>query len=329
MYNNVPGIAAAAGSLASAGGTETLVVDGTGPDLSIKGLTAGTGVTLTGGAGVVTVTNASPASSVTLDSVGVGASVVYNNVGPALQTRGILAGAGMSVSGAGTDVTVTNDSPASSVTLSSAGGTSLVTDSTGPTLAIKGISAASGILVTDAGTALTLTPMPVESFVYAAFSYHQDLGAPARPLAYNDVTVGAATLVRIGFARVTSTNFTVSSIGSNNNVFQADKAGTYAFHISVSLFSDLLAQDLLVFVRHNLGGASSAYAHYGGNSVTADMQMWSQAETTEAARVAHVSGVYYKTLAAGDSIDLLASQGTGLPANVCIMEATMYGYRLL
>ena len=44
-------------TLSSAGGTETLVVDGTGPSLSNKGLTAGTGINLTGGANDVTITN--------------------------------------------------------------------------------------------------------------------------------------------------------------------------------------------------------------------------------------------------------------------------------
>ena len=44
--------AASGGSvtLASAGGTQTLVVDGTGPSLTTKGLTAGQNITLTGGA---------------------------------------------------------------------------------------------------------------------------------------------------------------------------------------------------------------------------------------------------------------------------------------
>ncbi len=50
-------------SLASAGGTESLVVDGTGPTLSTKGLTAGTGITLTPSATDITITAAGGSSA--------------------------------------------------------------------------------------------------------------------------------------------------------------------------------------------------------------------------------------------------------------------------
>jgi len=49
-------------SLASAGGTETLVNDGTGPALATKGLTAGTGITLTSSATAVTISSAPPST---------------------------------------------------------------------------------------------------------------------------------------------------------------------------------------------------------------------------------------------------------------------------
>lgn len=154
ITNSDPGSAV---SLSSAGGT-TLVNDGTGPTLAVKGLTAGTGVTLTPSGTDVTITNSSPASSVTLASAGIGASIIYDGVGPALETRGILAGTGMLVSGAGTDVTITNNSPASSVTLSNAGaGASLVNDGTGPALATQGLVGGTGITVAGGATDVTLS----------------------------------------------------------------------------------------------------------------------------------------------------------------------------
>lgn len=50
-------------SLSSAGGTETLVNDGAGPALATKGLTAGTGITLTSSATAVTIASAPPAAT--------------------------------------------------------------------------------------------------------------------------------------------------------------------------------------------------------------------------------------------------------------------------
>ncbi len=157
QYNNVPSIAAAAGSLASAGGTASLVVDGTGPDVSIKGLTAGTGITLTSGVNDITVTNSSPASSVTLGSVLTGHSLVYDPVGPDLLTKDLIAGTGMTLTSSSTDVTFTNASPASSVTLASAGaGVSLVDDGTGPALATRSLVGSTGITVAEVGSTVTI-----------------------------------------------------------------------------------------------------------------------------------------------------------------------------
>ena len=54
-------------SISSAGG-ESIVANGDGPASTLKGLTAGTGIVLTGGINDVTITNTSPASAVTLQN---------------------------------------------------------------------------------------------------------------------------------------------------------------------------------------------------------------------------------------------------------------------
>lgn len=67
-------------SLSSAGGTETLVNDGTGPSLATKGLTAGTGISLLGSATDVTVTNSAPDQTVALTAgTGISTSGTYPN----------------------------------------------------------------------------------------------------------------------------------------------------------------------------------------------------------------------------------------------------------
>lgn len=155
---------ASAVTLTSAGGTQTLVNDGTGPALATKGLTSGNGISMIGGATEVTITNASPASSVTLTSAGGTETLVNDGTGPDLATKGLTAGTGISLSGAATAVTITNSSPASSVTLTSAGGTeTLVNDGTGPAIATKGLTAGTGITLTGAATAVTIANSGVTS----------------------------------------------------------------------------------------------------------------------------------------------------------------------
>jgi len=97
-------------TLTSAGGTETLVNDGVGPALVIKGLNAGTGISLTGTATAITITNTDPGSAVTLTDAGTTTheSLVNDGVGPALATKGLKAGTGISLSATATDITITN-----------------------------------------------------------------------------------------------------------------------------------------------------------------------------------------------------------------------------
>ncbi len=123
-------------SLTSAGGTESLVNDGVGPALATKGLTAGTGITLSSTATDVTITNSAPNVPVVL-----------------------TAGAGISTSGTYPNFTITNTDTGSAVTLADAGTTtheSLVNDGTGPALATKGLKAGTGILLGSTSTDITI-----------------------------------------------------------------------------------------------------------------------------------------------------------------------------
>ena len=96
-------------SLSSAGGVETLVNDGTGPTLAVKGLTASTGISLTSTATAITLTNNDPGSAVTLTDAGVGSghqNLVNDGTGPALAVKGLVAGTGITLSSTGTDITI-------------------------------------------------------------------------------------------------------------------------------------------------------------------------------------------------------------------------------
>lgn len=122
-------------TLASAGGTETLVVDGVGPAITTKGLTAGTGIGLVGGANDVTISNTDGASSVTLASAGGTETLVVDGTGPSLTSKGLTAGTGITLTPSGTDVTISTS--VSEPTLNS---TVITTDRDFPEIGTEGVA---------------------------------------------------------------------------------------------------------------------------------------------------------------------------------------------
>ena len=132
--------------LASAGGT-SLVTSGTGPNLIIKGISAGTGTTITSNATNLQIN----APITTLSSAGGSYSLINNGTGPTLATKGITAGSNISITDYGSSLQI--DSTGGSVSLNNMGtGQSLLYaggPSYGPNMYIKSIEAGTGITVTD------------------------------------------------------------------------------------------------------------------------------------------------------------------------------------
>lgn len=125
---------------------------------------AGTGVNLytstVPGVDAVRIENASPASSVSLASAGGSQTLVNDGAGPALATKGLTPGTGISLTGSATDVTITNTDPGSAVTLANAGvvgNYNLVSDGVGPALAVKGLLPGQGVALTDTGTDIQIS----------------------------------------------------------------------------------------------------------------------------------------------------------------------------
>jgi hypothetical protein len=144
-------------TLTSAGGTETLVQDGTGPALASKGLSAGTGISLASDGVSVTITNSMPALPITLSPTGTGQSLVSDGVGPDLITKDLTAGVGIGLMSDANSVQITNTDPGSAVTLGSVGGETMVSDGTGPTLDIKGLAVGAGLSIAGSPTVVTVT----------------------------------------------------------------------------------------------------------------------------------------------------------------------------
>jgi hypothetical protein len=147
ITNNDP---ASGVSLSSAGGTQTLVNDGTGPSLATKGLTAGTGVSLSSTATDVTITNSAPDQVVSLGTTGSGLAVTGSYPSFTLQntlpdqTVALTAGTGIGITGTYPNFTITNSSPSSggTVTAVTASAPMASTGGTAPNLSMPQSGAA-------------------------------------------------------------------------------------------------------------------------------------------------------------------------------------------
>lgn len=228
-------------TLASAGGTESLVTDGVGPSLEIKGLTAGSNITLTPGAGDVSIST----PTVTLTSAGGTQSLVTDGSGPTLAVKGLTAGTGVSLTPGANDVTIANTSPASSVTLTSAGGTeSLVTDGVGPSLSVKGLTAGSGITLTPGANDVTITSSGGTT-VSALNTDVQVAGGPA-------YTVGIATGGDATSSYIIGQNLTGKLIGTEaNNVILGKDSGNFTYNTATANTDNVL-------VGYNAGRETNA-----------------------------------------------------------------------
>ena len=100
-------------TLTSAGGTASLVEDGVGPGLGLRGLSAGVGVSVTQNATDVTITNTSPASSVALTSAGGTVTQVVDGTGPAISIKGLSAGTNVTLTANANDTVINATAPVS------------------------------------------------------------------------------------------------------------------------------------------------------------------------------------------------------------------------
>ena len=125
-------------------------VDGASSVSSVNGI--GGAINLVAGPGIdiavadpnITISNT--AATATLTRAGGTETLVNDGVGPTFATKGLTAGAGISLSSDANSVTITNSEPASAATLTSVGlGLSLIKDGTGPDFDIRQLQGGTGI----------------------------------------------------------------------------------------------------------------------------------------------------------------------------------------
>ena len=152
-------------NLFSTGGS-TLVVSGSGPNLSIKGLIAGTGITFfDNGTSITIIENVNLYSQA-------GTSLVFSGSGPNLIIDGLTQGPGISFQTGGGSIAIINTSLNSGVNLFSTGGTTLVVSGSGPNLVIDGLTQGPGISFQTGGGSIAIINTSLNSGVNL-FSYGQ------------------------------------------------------------------------------------------------------------------------------------------------------------
>lgn len=99
-------------------------------------------------------------SAVTLDSAGLGESLVAQGVGPNIENKSLVEGANISLTSDADTVTITATGAGSDVTLASAGGTQTLVATgggVGPNLQSKGLSSSTGISLSSDASSVTIT----------------------------------------------------------------------------------------------------------------------------------------------------------------------------
>lgn len=185
-------------NVTSAGGTYTLISTPS----SIKGLSSGSGISLSTNSSTIVITNSSPASSISLYSTGGTTSLVGDATYPNLGVKGIVAGSGITITSSTTDITISStggslmtasdttivvsgttirgnyiggtgitvigNTITSTITLSSAGGINSLVGPSGESISVKGITAGSGVSISSNESSLTITNSGVRSITAGA-----------------------------------------------------------------------------------------------------------------------------------------------------------------
>lgn len=188
--------------------------------LSNANLNAGTSISIADTGGVFTINNvlnAGVSINLSISGPGAGTYTITNvlNAGN---------GIGLSISGPGAgEYTITNTSPATSVTLSSAGGQTLVNQGAGPNLVIAGITGGTGISLTPTGlppTSVAINSTTTLSSLDPSSSGSLVPGSPqsAPSLSVKSLLAGSGIALTPSSSDVTITQ-TMANLTFNNNLY--------------------------------------------------------------------------------------------------------------
>jgi hypothetical protein len=154
--------------LLNTGSGQSLVSNGTGPNLEIKSLVAGNDITITDGpTGSLTINSLVDLQDVKLLNTGSGQSLVSDDTGPNLGIKSLVAGSRMSITSSATALTLQSLSQINNL----GGGAPLVTNGIGPIMNIKSLLGSNSIII-DGSNPNTITISQVDLEPLIAFNMY-------------------------------------------------------------------------------------------------------------------------------------------------------------
>ena len=196
------------------------------PNLKIKSLSNGTGITLNNSGDNIEIVNNLPSSDITLSDAGIGESILNSSTNPNFTTKKLIAGNNITLTPTSNNITIdANDN----TTLTNGGANlSLVAStSVNPTLKTKSISASTGITINDVLDNLQIVnSSPLSNLNISAsglaFSIWKTISNPV--YVSKDITSGTGIAISSNTDTIIITNnspssiISVSSVGTGNSL---------------------------------------------------------------------------------------------------------------
>jgi hypothetical protein len=168
-------------------------------------------------------TNLSQQSTISINSVGTGESLISSNINPDFYLKSLI-GSGISLTNTTNEITLTNSLPSTLISLTNSGsGNSILNSTTNPNFTTKGIIAGSNITITDSGTDLTINSSA------GGGTYTFQNGGTGTSLVASTSTITDFKPVSL----TAGSNVTIAGSGTNNlTISSAGALGTNTINIA-------------------------------------------------------------------------------------------------
>lgn len=255
-------------TLASAGGDETLVYEGSGPNLAIKGLSAALGVSLS--AGLDDITIGATGTNITLASAGGDESLVFTGSGPNLAIKGLSAGDGIDlISSPNSEVQIVNTRPETTIenAVASPLGEDLVVTASAPAYVVKQISAGDGISLSSASESVSIntffdnSPTSLVNQVYPDYTdrilvKYNDLyySSPVfLPRSWRNANIPLTISGQTNIISFNPATLLIKSVRVEKMIVQSSESSTnsrYFFTITLQKFEITISTDQTLITRY-------------------------------------------------------------------------------
>jgi hypothetical protein len=168
-------------------------------------------------------TNLSQQSTISINSVGTGESLISSNINPDFYLKSLI-GSGITLTNTTNEITLTNSLPSTLISLANSGsGNSILNSSSNPNFTTKGLIAGTNVTITDSGTDLTINSSA------GGGTYTFQNGGTGTSLVASTSTITDFKPVSL----TAGSNVTIAGSGTNNlTISSAGALGTNTINIT-------------------------------------------------------------------------------------------------